>query len=213
MGTDQETSERLRLHDVMLKAITSTLLTLMKTLRTYNLYVFRFWCDLLDDNNAIAVLLTSLHCDLQPFLHREYPASPLFGPGLEGENEANSFSHRNMNSLVSCLRILKKVVHQNTVRERTMVHYKAPVICKRLLSVDCVIVRYHVLKLLKPLIKHLNNRWKSKNTSILSAIALQVPQDLMDEWILPLENDQTSAQEQEQTRTRTRQEIQQLMES
>ena len=117
------------------------------------------------------VALTGLNCDLSTFLSRELQGPELElcdSQGVSVRGPSGSFSQRNLVSLFMLLRVLKKVVHRHPLRERALVQFKAPDIFKRsLLTVDCPFVRLYSLKIIKPLIKYLNPRWRaSKNVSL-----------------------------------------------
>lgn len=153
---------------------------------------------MLDHLNGIGVLLSTINCDLaNKFIFRKNhpPELECFGDPLyyKNENAPKPCTWRNLFTVISIIKILKKLEHQNASRERTLIKSKVLLICKRsLMPISHPDVELYTLKIVKPLVKYLNNEWRKNNGSLISKIALKVPQDIIDEWLMFIDSSQTS---------------------
>ncbi|KAJ4457523.1 putative peptidyl-prolyl cis-trans isomerase H [Paratrimastix pyriformis] len=111
----------------------------------------------------------------------------LLGPDETGPTicllKRTSCSWRNTFVTVAVLRVLQYLTKRHPSRIRWLVHYKAPVILKRMMRLVQPELELYVLKLLKSQVKYMGKKWKQSNMRAVSAIYRVVRPELVDDWL------------------------------
>ena len=128
-------------------------------------FSYRF-SECLVDSSAIAICLLYLNCDKEKLrLERYLPELEYF----QSENNISNLKEnqktsnwRNMFTVVTQLKILKKLIHRHPNRQRLLVKSKGPQICKQVITnIPHELVRLYALKIFKEILKYLNQRWRN----------------------------------------------------
>ena len=134
---------------------------------------YRF-TEMMVDNSAIAIILLYLNCEFDALrLERYLPELECFQidkPVTLPSTEHKPGNWRNLFTVLTQLKLLKKLIHRNNLRLRILVKSKATHICKHVLSIPHDTIRLYCLKIFKQILKFLNRKWKSGNSSLLHSI-------------------------------------------
>lgn len=190
LGTDVN-----RHKEIIVKAISSILLLLLKHFKLNHVYQFEFMSQHLVFANCIPLVLKFFNQNISMYISAKsiipilnFPACVI---GYQPELTAESFeigeghtphSWRNLVSCINLLRILNKLTKWKHSRIMMLVIFKSAPILKRTLKVRHAMMQLYVLKLLKMQTKYLGRQWRKSNMKTISAIYAKVRHRLNDDW-------------------------------
>mmetsp|Transcript_65850 Transcript_65850/g.157370 ORF Transcript_65850/g.157370 Transcript_65850/m.157370 type:complete len:887 (-) Transcript_65850:25-2685(-) len=178
-----ESVEALRDREIMASAVSGVILILLKRARKASVEPFSSLAQLITDSNGALVVLKFLNQDLSAAL--ETPKVPPVLACLR--TRASSTTHPSWLAcatlrLVEVLYLLCKDSPERV--RRYLVHYKAPLILKRLHKIESPQVQKLVLKLLKKQVRYLPRKWKQANMKSISAMYTLIRMSPLDDWLL-----------------------------
>uniref|UniRef100_A0A8D8SPD5 Striatin-interacting protein 1 n=1 Tax=Cacopsylla melanoneura TaxID=428564 RepID=A0A8D8SPD5_9HEMI len=190
LGTDVN-----RHKEIIVKAISSILLLLLKHFKLNHVYQFEFMSQHLVFANCIPLVLKFFNQNISMYISAksvipilDFPACVI---GDQPELTSESFeigegqtphSWRNLVSCINLLRILNKLTKWKHSRIMMLVIFKSAPILKRTLKVRHAMMQLYVLKLLKMQTKYLGRQWRKSNMKTISAIYAKVRHRLNDDW-------------------------------
>ncbi len=197
MESAQNSIDINRHKEIIVKAISATLLLLLKHLKTNHVYQFEFVGQHLVFANCIPLVLKFFNQNVTQYVTLRnnlpglnFPNCVLVPPAenksidvAEGMGlDANAFCWRNVFSCINLVRILQKLTKWKHSRTVMLVVFRSSPILKRALKVRHPMMQLYVLKLLKVQTKYLGRNWRKTNMKIISAIYRKVRHHLHDDW-------------------------------
>eukprot|EP00971_Amphidinium_carterae_P052540 1034195-Amphidinium_carterae.1 len=166
----------------MAAAVSGVLLILLERARKASVEQFSSLAQLITDSNGALVVLKFLNQDLSAALER--PKVPPVLPCLRARRSSSvaSWLVRATKRLLEVLYLLCKDSPERV--RRYLVHYKAPLILKRLHRIEHQEVQKLVLKLLKKQVRYLPRKWKQGNMKSISAMYGVIRMSPLDDWLL-----------------------------
>jgi len=185
--------------EIILKALSSLLLLLLKHFHLNHVYQMEYLASRLCDANGIVLILKSVNVDagehFTKSIHQSY--FEVFWAGEAKERaevmNATGVSARNTQSTLNLLRILQKLTKAKHSRILMLVKNKTDSFLKRLLRIQNVKIQLYVLKLIKSQVPFLGKMWKKNNMQVISAIDAKVTHHMVDDWIYANANDSADA--------------------
>lgn len=189
--------------EIIIKAVSATLLLLLKHFKTNHIYQFEYVSQQLMFANCIPLILKFLSHDIASYIVStsrsnlsvvEFPAcvigeQPDASVWLWGNATAEPYNWRNMFSCINLVRILNKLTKWKHSRIMMLVVFKSAPTLARALSVRQALFQLYVLKLLKVQMKFLGRQWKKLNMNLISLIYLRVRHRLTDDWAYSNDNE------------------------
>lgn len=181
--------------EIIVKAVTATLLLLLKHFKLNHVYQFEFMSQHLVFANCMPLVLKFFNqnilsyvgaknnipiCDFPACVIGEQPE--LTKECLDIGDTSVPYSWRNVFSCINLLRILNKLTKWKNARIMMLVVFKSAPILKRTLKVRHALMQFYVLKLLKMQTKYLGRQWRKTNMKTISAIYSKVRHRLNDDW-------------------------------
>lgn len=181
--------------EIIVKAVSATLLLLVKHFKINHVYQFEFVCQHLVFANCIPLILKFFNQNIILYIGTyntipilEFPAC-VIGEQPELTNEALDIGHssvyswRNIFSCINLLRLLNKLTKWKHSRIMMLVIFKSAPILKRALRIRHPIAQLYILKLLKMQMKYLGRQWRKSNMKTISAIYSKVRHRFNDDWV------------------------------
>lgn len=195
--------------EVLVKAVSASLLLLLKHFRLNHVYQFEFMSQHLVFANCIPLILKFFNQNIMAYVQAKNTIAlldfPAFVIGDTPEMTAEALESstggsgspsglgesmimtgaccwRNMFSCTNLLRILNKLCKWKHSRIMMLVVFKSAPILKRTLKVKHAMMQLYVLKLLKMQTKYLGRQWRKTNMKTMSAIYQKVRHRLNDDW-------------------------------
>lgn len=181
--------------EIIVKAVTATLLLLLKHFKLNHVYQFEFMSQHLVFANCIPLVLKFFNQNILSYIGAkntipifDFPACvigeqpELTKECLEIGDSPVPYSWRNVFSCINLLRILNKLTKWKNARIMMLVVFKSAPILKRALKVRHALMQFYVLKLLKMQTKYLGRQWRKTNMKTISAIYSKVRHRLNDDW-------------------------------
>ena len=197
MESAQNSIDINRHKEIIVKAISATLLLLLKHLKNNHIYQFEFVGQHLVFANCIPLVLKFFNQNVTQYvtLRNNLPGlnfpNCVLIPPTESKTidvadglgmDANTFCWRNVFSCINLVRILQKLTKWKHSRTVMLVVFRSSPILKRALKVRHPMMQLYVLKLLKVQTKYLGRNWRKTNMKIISAIYRKVRHHLHDDW-------------------------------
>lgn len=188
--------------EVIIKAVSATLILLLKHLKINHIYQFEYVSQQMMFANCIPLVLKFLSQDVYTFIMD--PKSTIsmidFPACVIGEPPAlttlpiqlcsfQPFSRRNMFSCINMVRILNKIVKWKHSRVMMLVVFKSTPTLMKALNIRQPLFQVNVLKLLKMQLKFMGRPWKKSNMKLISAIYQKVRHRLTDDWAYSNDNE------------------------
>nr|CAB3266664.1 striatin-interacting protein 1 homolog [Phallusia mammillata] len=184
-----------RHREIIVKAISGTLLLLLKHFNLNHVYQFEYTSQHLVFANCIPLVLKFFNQNIVAYVTTkntipclEFPAcvigkrTELTAEAFENVDASNAPCWRNLFSSINLLRILNKLVKWKNSRTMMLVVFKSAPILKRALKIRHGMFQLYVLKLLKVQTKFLGRGWRKNNMKTMSAIYQKVRHRLNDDW-------------------------------
>uniref|UniRef100_A0ABM5GLJ6 Striatin-interacting protein 2 isoform X1 n=1 Tax=Pogona vitticeps TaxID=103695 RepID=A0ABM5GLJ6_9SAUR len=180
--------------EVIVKAISASLLLLLKHFKLNHIYQFEYVSQHLVFANCIPLILKFFNQNIMSYITAknslsalDYPFCTVHEhPELNAESletgDNNQFCWRNLFSCINLLRILNKLTKWKHSRTMMLVVFKSAPILKRALKVKQAMLQLYVLKLLKIQTKYLGRQWRKSNMKTMSAIYQKVRHRMNDDW-------------------------------
>ena len=190
--------------EIITKAVSASLLLLLKHFRLNHIYQFEFISQCMFYANGVTLVLKFLNQDMNMFVTAEnsipsldFPTCLFFipqPPSLGGHPIMDNYDNmpdeampkitcwRNLFSTINMLRIIQKLTKWRTPRTMMLNVLKSPPILKKTLKISHWLVHLYVLKLFKLQAKYLGKNWRKANMKILSSIYQHVRHRLLDDW-------------------------------
>ncbi|XP_050664312.1 striatin-interacting protein 1 [Leptidea sinapis] len=181
--------------EIIVKAVTATLLLLLKHFKLNHVYQFEFMSQHLVFANCMPLVLKFFNQNILSYVGArntipifDFPACVIGEqPELTKEcldigDSSVPYSWRNVFSCINLLRILNKLTKWKNARIMMLVVFKSAPILKRTLKVRHALMQFYVLKLLKMQTKYLGRQWRKTNMKTISAIYSKVRHRLNDDW-------------------------------
>ena len=184
-----------RHREIIVKAISSILLLLLKHFKLGHIYQFEYMSQHLVFANCIPLILKFFNQNIVAYVSTkntipclEFPhcvigeKQELKAETFEGIDSGNLPCWRNLFSSINLLRILNKLVKWKHSRNMMLVVFKSAPILKRALKVRQAMFQLYVLKLIKVQTKYLGRAWRKSNMKTMSAIYQKVRHRMNDDW-------------------------------
>ncbi|XP_038220142.1 striatin-interacting protein 1 [Zerene cesonia] len=181
--------------EIIVKAVTATLLLLLKHFKLNHVYQFEYMSQHLVFANCMPLVLKFFNQNILSYVGAkntipifDFPACVIGEqPELTKEcldigDTSVPYSWRNVFSCINLLRILNKLTKWKNARIMMLVVFKSAPILKRTLKVRHALMQFYVLKLLKMQTKYLGRQWRKTNMKTISAIYSKVRHRLNDDW-------------------------------
>ncbi|XP_045494066.1 striatin-interacting protein 1 [Colias croceus] len=181
--------------EIIVKAVTATLLLLLKHFKLNHVYQFEYMSQHLVFANCMPLVLKFFNQNILSYVGAkntipifDFPACVIGEqPELTKEcldigDTSVLYSWRNVFSCINLLRILNKLTKWKNARIMMLVVFKSAPILKRTLKVRHALMQFYVLKLLKMQTKYLGRQWRKTNMKTISAIYSKVRHRLNDDW-------------------------------
>ncbi|MBN3277079.1 STRP1 protein, partial [Polyodon spathula] len=180
--------------EIIVKAISTILLLLLKHFKLNHIYQFEYMAQHLVFANCIPLILKFFNQNIMSYITAKNSISVLDFPHcvvhelpeLTAESleagDTNQFCWRNLFSCINLLRTLNKLTKWKHSRTMMLVVFKSAPILKRALKVKQAMMQLYVLKLLKVQTKYLGRQWRKSNMKTMSAIYQKVRHRLNDDW-------------------------------
>lgn len=197
MESAQNSIDINRHKEVIVKAISATLLLLLKHLKNNHIYQFEFVGQHLVFANCIPLVLKFFNQNVVQYvtLRNNLPGlnfpNCVLVPPAESKSidvadglgmDTTTYCWRNVFSCINLVRILQKLTKWKHSRTVMLVVFRSSPILKRALKVRHPMMQLYVLKLLKVQTKYLGRNWRKTNMKIISAIYRKVRHHLHDDW-------------------------------
>ena len=197
MESAQNSLDINRHKEVIVKAVSSTLLLLLKHFKANHIYQFEYMSQHLVFANCIPLILKFFNQNVMQYVTARnnfpslnFPDCVLIPPEMRGDvpdladgvATDGGFCWRNLFSCINLIRILQKLTKWKHSRTVMLVVFKSAPILKKALKVRHPLMQLYVLKLLKVQTKYLGRNWRKSNMKIISAIYRRVRHHLHDDW-------------------------------
>ena len=182
--------------EIIVKAISATLLLLLKHFKVNHIYQFEYMSQHLVFANCIPLVLKFFNQNMMQYIsaRNNFPSlnfpecvlAPQEGEVTMDVAESRTtdpgFCWRNLFSCINLVRILQKLTKWKHFRTVMLVVFRSAPILKRALKVRHPMMQLYILKLLKVQTKYLGRNWRRSNMKIISAIYRKVRHHLHDDW-------------------------------
>lgn len=181
--------------EIVVKAISATLLLLLKHFKVNHVYQFEYASQHLVFANCIPLVLKFFNQNValyvaarNNFPSLNFPACVITPPDVEVSSDIENvttdsgYCWRNLFACINLVRILQKLTKWKHFRTVMLVVFRSAPILKRALKVRHPLVQLYILKLLKVQTKYLGRNWRRSNMKIISAIYRCVRHHLHDDW-------------------------------
>lgn len=182
--------------EIIVKAISATLLLLLKHFKVNHIYQFEYMSQHLVFANCIPLVLKFFNQNMTQYVSARnnfpslnFPACVLIPHEEEMTMEVSEstttnlgFCWRNLFSCINLVRILQKLTKWKHFRTVMLVVFRSAPILKRALKVRHPMMQLYILKLLKVQTKYLGRNWRRSNMKTISAIYRRVRHHLHDDW-------------------------------
>lgn len=197
MESAQNSIDMNRHKEIIVKAISATLLLLLKHLKNNHVYQFEFVGQHLVFANCIPLVLKFFNQNVTQYVTQRNTLLALNFPNCvlvpltetktidvaDGLGvDSTTYCWRNVFSCINLVRILQKLTKWKHSRTVMLVVFRSSPILKRALKVRHPMMQLYVLKLLKVQTKYLGRNWRKTNMKIISAIYRKVRHHLHDDW-------------------------------
>ncbi|CAI8001053.1 Striatin-interacting protein 1 homolog [Geodia barretti] len=194
--TTQVTFDVNRHKEIIVKAISATLLLLLKHFKVNHIYQFEYMSQHLVFANCIPLVLKFFNQNMMQYISARnnfpslnFPTCVLLPQDGEVTLEVSEstttdsgFCWRNLFSCINLVRILQKLTKWKHFRTVMLVVFRSAPILKRALKVRHPMMQLYILKLLKVQTKYLGRNWRRSNMKTISAIYRRVRHHLHDDW-------------------------------
>ena len=181
--------------EIIVKAVSATLLLLLKHFKVNHIYQFEYMSQHLVFANCIPLVLKFFNQNMIQYITAQnnfpslnFPSCVLFPQEADTTLEVESaptdagFCWRNLFSCINLVRILQKLTKWKHFRTVMLVVFRSAPILKRALKVRHPMMQLYILKLLKVQTKYLGRNWRRSNMKTISAIYRKVRHHLHDDW-------------------------------
>ena len=182
--------------EIIVKAISATLLLLLKHFKVNHIYQFEYMSQHLVFANCIPLVLKFFNQNMTQYISARnnfpslnFPMCVLFPQEGEVTVEVSEstttdsgYCWRNLFSCINLVRILQKLTKWKHFRTVMLVVFRSAPILKRALKVRHPMMQLYILKLLKVQTKYLGRNWRRSNMKTISAIYRRVRHHLHDDW-------------------------------
>ena len=182
--------------EIIVKAISATLLLLLKHFKVNHIYQFEYMSQHLVFANCIPLVLKFFNQNMMQYISARnnfpslnFPMCVLFPQDGEVTMEVSEstttdsgYCWRNLFSCINLVRILQKLTKWKHFRTVMLVVFRSAPILKRALKVRHPLLQLYILKLLKVQTKYLGRNWRRSNMKTISAIYRKVRHHLHDDW-------------------------------
>ena len=182
--------------EIIVKAISATLLLLLKHFKVNHIYQFEYMSQHLVFANCIPLVLKFFNQNMTQYIsaRNNFPSLnfptcvlvPQDGDVTMEVSESTTtdagFCWRNLFSCINLVRILQKLTKWKHFRTVMLVVFRSAPILKRALKVRHPMMQLYILKLLKVQTKYLGRNWRRSNMKTISAIYRRVRHHLHDDW-------------------------------
>lgn len=180
--------------EIIVKAISSLILLLLKHFKLNHIYQFEYMSQHLVFANCIPLILKFFNQNIVGYVTAKNTISILdfprcvIGEQLEltadtlESGDSQAYCWRNLFSCINLLRILNKLTKWKHSRTMMLVIFKSAPILKRAMKILQAMAQLYILKLLKMQTKYLGRQWRKNNMKIMSAIYQKVRHRLNDDW-------------------------------
>ena len=182
--------------EIIVKAISATLLLLLKHFKVNHIYQFEYMSQHLVFANCIPLVLKFFNQNMMQYISSRnnfpslnFPTCVLFPQDGEVTMDVSEstttdagFCWRNLFSCINLVRILQKLTKWKHFRTVMLVVFRSAPILKRALKVRHPMMQLYILKLLKVQTKYLGRNWRRSNMKTISAIYRRVRHHLHDDW-------------------------------
>ncbi|WFD33193.1 Factor arrest protein 11 [Malassezia cuniculi] len=200
-----------RHREILNKAISATLILLLKWFRASHAMKFEYLAQIMLDSNILLLVLKMFGLQEVAQVIRwrsEVPEFGLFGYSRRlaessdiapqdvlgetalrigdvwGAKNPEGYSWRNMFALTNLTRILQRLTKGKVHRILLLVQYKSIAILKRSLKVPHDGLQLYVLKLIKSQVPFCGRKWRQSNMRIITLIYLHCRPGLRDDWLV-----------------------------
>lgn len=184
-----------RHQEIIIKAISSILLLLLKHYKINHVYQFEYIAQQLMFANCIPLVIKFISQEMAEFIVAkntipmlDFPACvigeqpELTSDTIELLTETQTYCWRNVFSSINLLRILNKLTKWKNCRIMMLVLFKSAQPLKKALRIRHAMFQVYALKLLKMQAKFLGRQWRKSNMKTMSAIYQKVRHRLNDDW-------------------------------
>ncbi|XP_064397800.1 striatin-interacting proteins 2-like [Halichondria panicea] len=182
--------------EIIVKAISATLLLLLKHFKVNHIYQFEYVRQHLVFANCIPLVLKFFNQNVNQYVSSRnnfttlnYPRSVLYPQDAEATSDIVDSSTteigycwRNLFSCINLMRLLQKLTKWKHFPTVMLVVFRSAPILKRALKVRHPMMQLYILKILKAQTKYLGRSWRRTNMKIISAIYRRVRHHLHDDW-------------------------------
>ena len=182
--------------EIIVKAISATLLLLLKHFKVNHIYQFEYMSQHLVFANCIPLVLKFFNQNMTQYIsaRNNFPSLnfptcvllPQEGEVVPEVSESTTtdsgFCWRNLFSCINLVRILQKLTKWKHFRTVMLVVFRSAPILKRALKIRHPMMQLYILKLLKVQTKYLGRNWRRSNMKTISAIYRRVRHHLHDDW-------------------------------
>ncbi|CAB3405262.1 unnamed protein product [Caenorhabditis bovis] len=190
--------------EIIVKAISATLLLLVKHFKFNHVYQFEYLCQQIVYVNGIPLILKYLDQPVNKLIQSRndifaynypqviyhYVRNSEEWPILTQDNieaprgpfSGPYYMWRNLFYSVNMIRLLNKLVKAKNDRVKMLMAFKSAPILKRLLRVRQSILQHYILKALKMQSRYLGRQWRKSNMEVISAIYSRVRHRMTDDW-------------------------------
>lgn len=194
--SNQVTLDINRHKEVIVKAVSATLLLLLKHFKVNHVYQFEYMGQHLVFANGIPLVLKFFNQNVSQYVaaRNNFPTlnfpNCVFSPQdaqltndiVDSSTTDDGFCWRNLFSSINLLRILQKLTKWKHFRTVMLVMFRSAPILKRALKVRHPLTQLYILKLLKVQTRYLGRSWRRNNMKTISAIYRSVRHHLHDDW-------------------------------
>ncbi|SPR01293.1 unnamed protein product (mitochondrion) [Plasmodiophora brassicae] len=193
-----ETLERARHTEIITKSIAFILLALLKCFRRGHPLQFCSLLCLLQDKNALVLILKFLNQNVSGSLMKRNdvdsmsPFSEEMWKMQDMDTVLESISNaaplqgpcwRKYSAYSNLLRVLQKISKNAPRQIRALVKFRAPTILKRLLQIPQLDIILYTLKLFKSLAPYMDRKWRTDHMEVANGVYLRIRMDVMDDWL------------------------------
>ena len=182
--------------EIIVKAISATLLLLLKHFKVNHVYQFEYTSQHLVFANCIPLVLKFFNQNVMLYVAARnnfpslnFPACVLYPQDMDASAEMvensttdTGYCWRNLFSCINLLRVLQKLTKWKHFRTVMLVVFRSAPILKKAFKVRHPLMQLYILKLIKVQTKYLGRNWRRNNMKTISAIYRRVRHHLHDDW-------------------------------
>lgn len=182
--------------EIIIKAVSSILLLILKHYKINHIYQFEYISQQLMLANCIPLILKFFNQNVLEYITSKNTISVIDFPAcvigqqaeltteiLEMGYADTPYCWRNLLSSINLLRILNKLIKWKEARIQALNFFKAYPILRKSLIVRHPMMQLYVLKLIKMQVRHFGRQLRKTNIQIISIIYQKVRHRFTDDWV------------------------------